>query len=467
MDVGGGLFYSSNRSFYKNNDNNFRVIDLDVLSGLSENGGYENFNGNSFNEVFSNNEAVLKSDKNFVDAIRLVLQRNPEIAQSVSVLASQRENIDIARSQYYPKLSVGISTSNLTNNSSGQFLNLDASQVVYDFGKTSSDIDIEKAKFWVEQTKLLISIDDIAYEVASIIIDIERYRQITNISKQQVLGIQRILNIANMRAKAGIASQADPIQALSYLQSTQSNLIAQNSLLEQYQQRLSILLGFNSSIIDWKIPVESLVESSNLYVDPQFNTIPDIISAQAEILVARANKRHVDLSRYPTFSIKGTLSQALNQQESNIDRKLNSSVLFEATSSFYQGGAISAKSRSASYIEEAARSKINILQMDILDKILTIQEDIKNKQSQIGILRSKQETTVKTRELYQEQYKLGTRSVLDLLNAEISIHSASIELESAKYDIYKSLVQFIKVTGRTRKAYELNNILIQGVEVHS
>ena len=65
----------------------------------------------------------------------------------------------------------------------------------------------------------------------------------------------------------------------------------------------------------------------------------------------------------------------------------------------------------------------------------------------------------------EEQYKLGTRSVLDLLNAEMAIHAANNELETARYDIYNSLVQFIQTTGRTRQAYQLNHLSIQGFEV--
>ena len=89
----------------------------------------------------------------------------------------------------------------------------------------------------------------------------------------------------------------------------------------------------------------------------------------------------------------------------------------------------------------------------------------KNKQRQMQVLASRQATTVRTRELYQEQYKLGTRSLVDLLNAEQAIHSANSELESARYDIYNSIVQYIAATGRSRQAYGLNNISIQGFEV--
>ncbi|MFW2000644.1 TolC family protein, partial [Acinetobacter ursingii] len=114
-----------------------------------------------------------------------------------------------------------------------QLLTLSATQLLYDFGKVKSSVDTQKAKLIVEQANVLVSIDDIAYQVASAVINIERYQRISQIGEQQVAGIQRILDIANLRANAGISSQADPVQAESYLQSAQSSLIAQQSLLRQ------------------------------------------------------------------------------------------------------------------------------------------------------------------------------------------------------------------------------------------
>ncbi|MFM7811945.1 MAG: TolC family protein, partial [Acinetobacter junii] len=92
-------------------------------------------------------------------------------------------------------------------------------------------------------------------------------------------------------------------------------------------------------------------------------------------------------------------------------------------------------------------------------------EQIENKQRQMQVLMSRQATTVRTKELYQEQYKLGTRSLVDLLNAEQAIHGANSELETARYDIYSNIAQYIATTGRSRQAYGLNNISIQGFEV--
>ncbi|MEK5782269.1 TolC family protein, partial [Acinetobacter baumannii] len=100
------------------------------------------------------------------------------------------------------------------------------------------------------------------------------------------------------------------------------------------------------------------------------------------------------------------------------------------------GGATSSQIRAASFAEEAAKAQLNAVYLQVLDQIRNSREQIENKQRQMQVLMSRQATTVRTKELYQEQYKLGTRSLVDLLNAEQAIHGANSELETARYDIY-------------------------------
>ena len=83
----------------------------------------------------------------------------------------------------------------------------------------------------------------------------------------------------------------------------------------------------------------------------------------------------------------------------------------------------------------------------------------------MAILVARKQTTVRTRELYQEQYKLGTRSAVDLLNAEQAIHSAAQEIENARYDIYGAIIKYLSVTGKSYDVYQLNNTSIQGFTI--
>lgn len=401
------------------------------------------------------------------EAVKLAVSKHPEISQSISDLASQNANIDVARSGYYPQLSGGVSTGDMTSGERGrQLLSLNATQMLFDFGKIKSGVSTQEARLLTNQAQVLVTIDQISLEVANAIVNIRRYEEITRIAREQIKGISRIAEIANLRAKAGISSQADPIQAQSYLEAAQSNLIVQETQLKIFKQRLRTLLGADISNTEWKIP-DSLIARSDIYKDPEFNKIPKMMLAKAQADVASSEKKQTELSRYPTLNIKGSLSQALNGRNpnNNVDNGSDSAIMFEATSNFYQGGAVASQTRAASFAEEAAKARINSVYLETIDLIRSTQEQVENKQRQMQVLASQQATTVRTKELYQEQYKLGTRTAVDLLNAEQAIHSANQQIETARYDIYENLVQYIAAAGKTRDVYQLNNLTIQGVEL--
>ncbi|OTG82696.1 RND transporter [Acinetobacter sp. ANC 5054] len=413
-----------------------------------------------------NPNAVAKNIS-FIDAIHIALQRRPEITQSIASVASQNANIDIANAAYYPQVTGGLGTADLTKGERGrQLVSLNATQMLYDFGKTKSSVDIEEAKMLQEQANVLVNLDEVSYDVANAIINIKRYQEITNIAHQQIAGISRIAEIANLRATAGISSQADPIQAKSNLEAAESNLIAQETQLKQYQQRLRTLLGFDVSQVNWVIP-DRILTAAELYQDPDFKMIPSMMQAQVGVEIAKLQKKQSKLSAYPTLNVVGSLSQAVNGRNpnNNEDDGMYSSIMLEAKSNLYQGGAVAAQTRAASFAEEAAKAQVNTVYLDVIDQVRMIREQIENKKRQMSVLVQRRETTVRTKELYQEQYKLGTRTVVDLLNAEQAIHSAAQEIVSSQYDIYAALAQYIQVTGRSRNIYELNNIAIQGFEV--
>lgn len=230
--------------------------------------------------------------------------------------------------------------------------------MLYDFGKVKSGVDIQQAKLVVEQADVLVSIDNVAYDTANAIVNIKRYQEITQIAQQQINGISCIAEITNLRAKAGVSTQADPVQARANLEAAQANLVVQQTQLKKFQQKLRTLLGADVTGLDWSIP-ERVVRDSDLYRDPEFNKIPSMISAQAEVDVAKFQKQQLKLSNYPVLSVKGSLSQAVNGRNpnNNEDDGLYDSIMLEESSNLYQGGAIKSQTRAASYAEEAAKAK--------------------------------------------------------------------------------------------------------------
>lgn len=149
-------------------------------------------------ETAASARSSVQQPLSFNDTIRTAVQRHPEISQAISTLAAQNASIDVAKSGYYPQLSGGISTADLTKGERGrQLLSLNATQMLYDFGKVKSSVNLEQARLAAEQANVLVSIDDIAYQTANAMINIKRYQEITRIAEEQIQGIARIAEITN------------------------------------------------------------------------------------------------------------------------------------------------------------------------------------------------------------------------------------------------------------------------------
>ena len=54
-----------------------------------------------------------------------------------------------------------------------KLISLNATQMLYDFGKVKSGVDIEQAKLAAEQANVLSPIDNVAYETANAIVNIK------------------------------------------------------------------------------------------------------------------------------------------------------------------------------------------------------------------------------------------------------------------------------------------------------
>ncbi|NHB58553.1 TolC family protein [Acinetobacter sp. 194] len=401
------------------------------------------------------------------EAVQMAVKRHPTISQGVSSLSAQNANIDFAKSGYYLQLSAGLTTGDLTSRQYGrQLFEVSARQLLYDFGKTKTNVDLEKTRLLAYQANFLVGVDDIAAQVANSVVNVRRYEELIRIAKEQIKGIARILEIASLRANAGISSQADPIQAETYLQAAEANLIVQQTQLNLYQQKLSTLLGMDVKNIKFDVS-ESLIRSSDIYDDPQYNKIPHMMLAKVQSDLAHLEKKQTQLTAYPTLSVRGSVSQAINGQHPDTGKSndTDANMMLEVSSNFYQGGAIAAKTRSASYAEQAAKARLDEIYLQTQDNIRFAQEQIENKQKQMNVLFIQQAATAKTKELYQEQYKLNTRTLVDLLNAEQSIHSAHQQIESIRYDIYTHIIDYISSAGKSRDVYQLNHLVIQGIEI--
>lgn len=405
------------------------------------------------------------------EAVRQAVARHPSISDAISTLAQQAGGVEVARAGYYPQVRVGVGGG--TNNapaaqggSTGTVATASVSQMLYDFGKVDGAVAQSEALVRRQQAGILKQIDAVAQQTADAVVTAHRYQALLAIAQQQVQAVEKVLETARLRANAGISTRADPIQAESRVDSARANLLQVKSQLAQWRERLGTLLGPGVPPQIAPLP-DGLASTLRVDSPPDTSLLPDVLAAEAERRAASAQLEIARANRYPTLSVDASVNKAMGGiNPATLERNgTYHTVMLNLTSVIYQGGALDAQVRAATAAEEAARMRIETARLNAGDQARNFREQVIGAQARLGVLADRRRSIVEARDLYREQYTLGTRSILDLLNAEQEIYQAAAEQEAVLHDLWASRVGYIGATGQARAFYGLDNTTVQGMEL--
>lgn len=401
-------------------------------------------------------------------AVRRAVNWHPAISDSIATLAQQAGGVDVARAGYYPQVKGGLGSGDNTQGGRYTLASASLSQMLYDFGKTSGSVNQAQAQLRKQQALVLKQIDMVAQQTAESVVALHRYQRLQAIAKTQVQAIEKVRELTLLRSEAGLSSRSDPIQALSRLDDAKSNLLQVTSLHEQARERLRTLLG--APIGNSAGPLDDLdQEVAALQRDQpaDLRLVPDVLAAEADRQVAVAQLSVAQAQRYPTISLDGSVDRAItgsNPATLN-QRGSNRTIMLNFSAPIYQGGALSAQVSAAVNALEAARQRVDTARLNAGDQARLLMQQMEGARQRLSVLDERKRSITEVRDLFRDQYMLGTRSILDLLNAEQEFYQAAADQESVRHDMWASLVGYIGATGMNRDFYHLNNEVVQGMEL--
>jgi adhesin transport system outer membrane protein len=212
---------------------------------------------------------------------------------------------------------------------------------------------------------------------------------------------------------------------------------------------------------------EDRLQGLQMAQEPDTRLLPDVLLAQAERRAAAAQLDIAKAQRLPTISLDASFNKAIGGvNPATMERNgASHTLMINLTSTLYQGGALDAQVRAATAAEEAATQRIETAQLNASDQARSFREQAVGARARMGVLTDRKRSIVRVRDLYREQYTLGTRSILDLLNAEQEIYQAAADEEAVRHDLWGSLVSYVGAAGLGREFYGLNDTTVQGMEV--
>jgi adhesin transport system outer membrane protein len=408
-------------------------------------------------------------------AVALALDTHPDIRQAFARFKSKEEDVNRASAGYLPTIDITAGygyeyTDSPSNRRSdlgfddgetelgrGEF-GVSLRQMLFDGMFTSSEVKRTKFEASAEQWALISTAEDLALSVSQAYLNYLKNQQLVTLSEKNVESHQVIYGQIKERTDSGMGSIADLSQVTGRLARAQSNLIAARNNYQDAQAEFISLTNITPDDLVMPVPDADMLPNDNasgliLAIEQH----PIIKSAQQDIHAARAFGGSVKANYYPKLSLEVAANadndvageDGLNRFGTNVGGHRNDfSVMLRMRYNLYSGGKDVALERSAAYQTIEAK-EINYRAHRQVTESYGLAW---NAYSMLGLqkqyIQQHVVTSKDTQEAYQQQFSLGQRSLLDLLDTENELFQARKDYLDANFDELSARYRLLNVTGQ-------------------
>ena len=397
-------------------------------------------------------------------AAREAIAWHPVLTQAAGELNARGEEVGVARAGYSPQISAGFVTgydSRLTGDWRPR-PQVSASQMIFDFGKVGSAVDAAEAGTRVGQAQMLLAIDGLVRDTGYAVIEFQRGEALHRVALEQLERVRTISDLVDSRVEKGAATRSDGLQAQARVEAVIATLSQIEAARRRWSSNLAYLLGRSAPPAQVEVDAPGWLMAACRQPPPDWDDVPAVMVAEAQKDEATADLRRQKAEQWPTISIGGTGTIDVSAPLS--DRRSAYSLGFNVTSNVFGGGISKARVRGATYALDAADAATERARNETAQRLAEAQQQIDSLGALLKTLASREGNMAETGKLYRMQYlEMGTRTLVDLLNAEQEFQQVRFEATNATHDLRRLQLDCLYNSGRTRAAFHLTGMVVRGV----
>jgi adhesin transport system outer membrane protein len=355
------------------------------------------------------------------------------------------EEIGVARGGYFPRvdLTAGSGRESLKQppvsarndyTRSGVLLSLN--QMLFDGFATRNEVRrLDKAKL-VRYYELLEASENIALEAARAYLDVLRYRHLVDLAKDNYIQHKATYDQIERRTKSGVGRRVDLEQAGSRLALAEINLITETANLHDVTARYQRLVGTQPG--DAITPPVQLATAfpgqAKAALDSLHRNNPTLLAASENIEAAQyeINTRRAAYS--PKLDFRARTDQTDNYLGVSGQRDYNVAELVVSWNLF-NGGSDRAREKQTVEKKNLALDLREKACRDTRQTLLIAYNDVQRLKEQTVFHARQVALLEKTRDAYRDQFNVGQRTLLDLLDTENELLAARRSNVNADTDL--------------------------------
>ena len=378
-------------------------------------------------------------------AMQQALDVHPEIQAGVNARIAADYQLRAAKGGYLPRVDLNAgygregtdSSSTRARGGHWDTLNrgessLRLQQMVFDGFATSSEVGRQQATVNSRAFSLLGTSERTALTVAQVYLDVLTRREFVRLAEDNLRNHERIYDQIKLRTQRGVGSGADLDQAEARLAQARNNVITEQTNLADAQTNYLSAVGQEADQLE-RLPsfMALLPADLNEARRQMLDNSPILRSAESDIAAAEKQYEAAKSSFYPRFD-----AELGRNADNNIDGDASHNNGWEAMLrmrfNLYAGGSNKAELESKSYQSNQALDIRNNALRQLNEELGLAWNAMNNANAQVPIAQQYVDHSSKVRGAYQKQFSLGERTLLDLLDSENELFTASRRLEEIK-----------------------------------
>lgn len=369
---------------------------------------------------------------------------NPEVQAKWHSFQSSSSSREAAFGAYLPNVTLSADTGrdNRDNRLGKTELNrtatsLSLNQMIYDGFLTSNQVKqldhLKRVRFF----ELQDTSENIVLEVVRAYADVSRFRKLVSLAEDNYVRHRAVFEQIQAKSKAGVSRRVDLEQISGRLALAEANLVTETSNLHDVSARFQRLVGVmpakdleSLKSLSNGMP-GSIVEALNV----AFTNHPALLASIDNVDSVNSGLNSRRSAYQPRLDFK-----ARAERGNNIDfvsgRTNNNSAELVISWNLFNGGSDKARVQEAADQLNLARDLRDKTCRDIRQTLAIAYNDTRKLTDQLNFLDQHQLSIEKARDAYRQQFDIGQRSLLDLLDTENELYQAKRTFSNAEIDLF-------------------------------
>ncbi|MAF95661.1 MAG: hypothetical protein CMM60_07915 [Rhodospirillaceae bacterium] len=368
--------------------------------------------------------------------------------QVPQALSNWRPSVEISGSAGFESVRNSISTTDTGQHREPRTLSLSLTQPIFRGGRTIAATREAENAILAERARLTETEQDVLLIAATAFLDVFRDEAVLKLNTNNEQVLKRQLEATRDRFEVGEITRTDVHQAKARLAGAAADRINSEGNLEASRATYRNVVGAEAPRnLNTPVQPPGQVESKAEAVKVAAVNAPGVLSTEFDRLSLLDNVDEVKGELLPSLSLATEVSRGL-QTSGETGRSESAEVTFNLTIPLYQQGEVFSRLREAKQDVAEQLQAVDQARRDAVENATKAWESLVTARARVKSFKAQNEANIVALEGVEREAQVGSRTVLDVLDAEQELLDSRVAHVSAQRDELVAVFELKAAMGR-------------------